>query len=581
MHRLPFLVVSLALFAACHPDSAPDALATSQRADALAWQVEGKLSAIDSEHGDRFGVAVATSGQTVVVGAHEHEELGFSSGAAYIFDETDGAWQPGPKLIASDGAPYNRFGGAVAIDGDTVVVGAPWGSKAYVFTRSGNSWVEEALAPSIAGGGFGTFVAVSGDFAFVSAPGSGEGTLPYGRVFVFERSGTTWSEQTVLSLTGQAWFDMFGWGIAVSGDTILVGHNRSGAPNEVLVFTRSGATWTQEASLSPPDAAAEWFGHGFALEGDAALISSPDVDAVYAFERTAGSWSPGVALTVPTVLPGDELGRRVALAGDTAFVGSGATDGDVVHLLSRSDGSWSFSETVDVVGAAMAVSQATIVSGDANADVGGAAYVFALAGGDGEPCTQDEACHSGFCVDGFCCDSACGGDAPADCLACSAALTGGEDGSCAPVADATPCADDGLFCSGIERCIGGNCESAGDPCDPFDGTCSSACDEAAAMCSAAAPDGLPCGDDGACDTGVCVEGDGGCQPGDCPVGYNCQPDGRCASDPVDPGVAADSGCGCTTAGSRRSGGWALLLGLGLLARRRSRPRRASSERLVR
>ena len=146
------------------------------------------LRASDGQRFDRFGRSVAIDGDTIVVGATGDDDLGSGSGTAFVFERSDGQWMETAKLTASDGTGFEKFGEAVAIDGDTIVVGAPdedgRGSKAgalYVFQRGeSGTWQQVAKITASSGAAedrFGLIVDIDGLSAIGAAPerdGAGE-----------------------------------------------------------------------------------------------------------------------------------------------------------------------------------------------------------------------------------------------------------------------------------------------------------------------------------------------------------------------------------------------------------------------
>src|SRR4030095_17147959 len=173
--------------------------------------------------------AVASSGDTVVAGAPGTTITAEVAprNAAYIF-------RPLGKLTASDGAAWDYFGNSVAISGDTVVVGAPGADigsdinrgSAYVFARSGASWIElqKLAAGEGANDGFGYSVAISGNTIVVGALSDSIGSnTSQGSAYVFVRSGASWIEQRKLTADDGAAGDNFGASVAISGDTVVVG----------------------------------------------------------------------------------------------------------------------------------------------------------------------------------------------------------------------------------------------------------------------------------------------------------------------------------------------------------------------
>ena len=193
------------------------------------------------------------------------------------------------KLLASDGAAGDVFGFEVAVSGDTAVVGAfrdddkgTESGSAYVFVRSGTTWTQQAkllASDGAAGDEFGFSVAVSGDTAVVGAFRDDDKGTESGSAYVFVRSGTTWTQQAKLLASDGRLFDIFGISIAVSGDTVVVGasfdDDNGSASGSAYVFARSGTTWTQQAKLLASDGAFfDTFGTSVAVSGDTAVVGA-------------------------------------------------------------------------------------------------------------------------------------------------------------------------------------------------------------------------------------------------------------------------------------------------------------------
>ena len=168
------------------------------------WGQVTKLLASDGTTLDRFGNSVAISGDTVVVGAPSDDDKGEDSGATYVFERDQGGignWGQGAKLLASDDAAADRFGVSVAISGDTMVVGAVFdgdngidSGSAYVFERDQggtDNWsqVTKLLASDGAeGDAFGFSVAINGDTVVVGADFDDDNGINSGSAYVFERN---------------------------------------------------------------------------------------------------------------------------------------------------------------------------------------------------------------------------------------------------------------------------------------------------------------------------------------------------------------------------------------------------------
>jgi len=318
------------------------------------WTQQGKLTASDGAADDLFGYSVALSGDTALVGAVlDDVGVNIDQGSAYVFTRSGTTWTQQGKLTASDGTDEDRFGYSVALSGDTALVGA-WRDdvganydqgSAYVFTRSGTTWTPQGkltASDGEAGDIFGNSVALSGDTALVGAEYDHVGAnSDQGSVYVFTRSGTTWTQQGKLTASDGAAGDYFGISVALSGDTALVGAylDNVGAnmwQGSAYVFTRSGTTWTQQGKLTASDGAAEdRFGISVALSGDTALVGAylDDVGAniyqgsAYVFTRSGATWTQQGKLTASDGAADELFGVSVALSGDTALVGA---DSDTV-----------------------------------------------------------------------------------------------------------------------------------------------------------------------------------------------------------------------------------------------------------
>ena len=191
------------------------------------WAQQAKLLPTDGEAGDFFGVSVDVSGDTAVVGAFVD---GDHSGSAYVFVRSGTVWSQQAKLLGS--GTTSHFGLSVAVSGDTAVVGGGdddgvgGSGAAWVFVRDGTSWSQQAkMLPSdgALGDQFGGRLAVSGDTAVVGASQDDDQGKNSGSAYVFRRSGTNWCQQTKLLASDGAQDDWFGaWSVAVSGSTAVV-----------------------------------------------------------------------------------------------------------------------------------------------------------------------------------------------------------------------------------------------------------------------------------------------------------------------------------------------------------------------
>ncbi|MGH9380514.1 MAG: hypothetical protein ACRD2Z_07870, partial [Thermoanaerobaculia bacterium] len=257
------------------------------------WSPQAKLTADDGAGFDAFGISVALSGDTALVGAYFADVDGNpDQGAAYVFTRSGGVWSPQAKLTADNGAPVDQFGVSVALSEDTALVGAYFAAvdgnilqgAAYVFTRSGGEWSQQDKLIADDGAAndlFSISVALSGGTALVGAWGAAvDGNSAQGAAYVFTHSGGEWSQQAKLTADDGAEGDFFGRAVALSGDTALVGAfeadvDGNSAQGAAYVFTHSGGEWSQQTKLTADDGAqSDQFGFSVALSGDTALVGA-------------------------------------------------------------------------------------------------------------------------------------------------------------------------------------------------------------------------------------------------------------------------------------------------------------------
>jgi hypothetical protein len=394
---------------------------------------QAKLTASDGAAFDCFGYSVAMSGDTVVIGAYSANA---DLGAAYVFIKPESGWATtsayAARLTTSEGAAGDGFGISVAVSGDTVVVGAPYddiGAKsnqgsAYVFVKPGSGWattssyvVKLIVATGAADDYFGYCVAMSGDTVVVGAYGyqSSEGAI-----YVFEKPSGGWSGTVVgerlVSPYGDAG-DRFGTAVAISGNTIVAGASRDTIPTITssglaYVFEKPLDGWyaAEGKQLSSSDRAAnDYFGVSVAVGGDIVVVGADQATvgakakqgSAYVFVRPSTGWdhaTENAKLIASDGAANDRLGSSVAVSGDAVVVGahyaaiSGQARG-AAYVFMRPEAGWSGnpSETAkltaadgafeDYFGNSVAMDGYTVAAGAYKADISaqadqGSAYVF-------------------------------------------------------------------------------------------------------------------------------------------------------------------------------------------------------------
>ncbi len=527
------------------------------------------LTADDGGQDDRFGMSVDISGDTVVAGAPRKDA---DRGVVYVFTRTGDAWTQQAKLSPIDDGSASYFGASVALSGDTVVVGAGYNTSAsipvFLFTRSGASWTQEATLT--AGDGepylrFGESMAISGDTIVVGAGADITGSsATSGAVYVFTRSGPTWTKQAKLTVGAASW--TYGTAVAIAGDTIVVGDpGLSYETGAVYVFTRNGSTWTEQATLtaSNPQHYSR-FGTTLSLSAQTLVVGKSGAPASV-FVRSGATWSEQAMLNVSNASDQEAPSWNLGLSGDLAVVSPQPNHSDHhAYVFARSGAAW-FQQamvqgnglmSVDGFGCSIGIEDRTFVVADSNMNWGtGAVYVFSIEKASvGDPCSGGTECASTYCVDGVCCESACGGGNPDDCQACSESAGAPADGTCGVVSDGSAC-DDGDGCTQTDVCESGVCLGSNPLTCPVPDQCHEAgtCDSTTGLCSnPATPDGTGCDDgnpntaDDICTAGVCT-GENRCANVTCAAEDDCHdavcvpPTGLCLSSPRSDGTPCAGG----------------------------------------
>lgn len=348
------------------------------------WEAQAYLKASNADAGDFFGTSVAISGDTIVVGASgeasnqttitngstaSSDNSASFAGAVYVFQRSGSTWVQEAYLKAPNAELDDRFGASVDISGDTIVVGA-------IFEDSNEITITNGPTASI-------------NNTFSNS----------GAAYVFQRSGSSWTQQAYLKPTNTGVDDQFGISVAISGDTIAVGAfledsnqttitNGSSASIDnsalnagaVYVFQRTGTTWVEQAYLKASNAETEdRFGISVATSGDTIVVGANLEDsnqttitnggvassnnsasisgAAYVFHRSGSTWAEQAYLKAPNGEANDQFGEDVAIDGDRIVVGA-------------------FSESSNQI----TITNGTTASGDNSANLAGAAYVFQRTG---------------------------------------------------------------------------------------------------------------------------------------------------------------------------------------------------------
>lgn len=311
-----------------------------------------------------FGYAVAVDGNTAVVGAPTDDGAREKSGAAYVFQFDGAAWQEIARLVAGDGAAHDGFGRSVAIDGDVIVVGAN---------------------------------------------GNDETVFNGGAVYVFRRDGERWVQEAKIT-PGNALDAFFGWSVALSGPALIVGAPHTYRQGEIMntgavyFYTYQDAAWqetTRWATNNTSAAISDLYGWSVDVDGNTAVVGAPLADKVYVYQLQDGVWRQSSLLSNSDGERGNQFGFAVAVNDNYIAVGapqtnSAGNNAGAVHLFEGRGVDWQekmlfvpeeFSSgsrlgwSVDLAGT-LIVAGAPESKGAMDQDEAGAAYVYSENGRD-------------------------------------------------------------------------------------------------------------------------------------------------------------------------------------------------------
>ena len=321
-----------------------------------------KITASDAANNDFFGNVVDIDGDYAVVGARGNK-------AVYVYYYNGSTWSEQQKIQQT--AFGSNFGHAVSIVGDTLLVGSnntdgsnADGTKAYVYTRSGTTWsLQQKVDPSQAleNDFFGYQKTMkldkSNNNQFIAgAYTEDETNSDEGAVYIFNRSGSSWTETQRIVPSDKATNSKFGVSAAIAGDYAIFGGNGS-----CYVYYKSGGTWSQQQKIANPYAAGN--GHSgptnavnFAADGEISINDAGDTIAVgargqfnlpgyvFIFTRSNTTWSLEQALRASDYANDDFFGWSCQLdsTGNILVVGAkGLGTGGKAYVFTRSGSTWS------------------------------------------------------------------------------------------------------------------------------------------------------------------------------------------------------------------------------------------------
>ncbi len=297
------------------------------------WQ---EIASDTSESGDFFGSAAAIEGTRLVVGAPEELDCG----KIFAFDLVGGQWVQTAGILASDAPGNGRFGSSIALEGDTLMVGAQFAHAVYLFERQGMSWIETAKLEIPQAAAIGYPIALCGDTALFGDSENDTAASKGGAVFVMERVGSTWTQSQFLLASDPQQYLHFGATVDLEGDLAVIG-----AKGKFYIFERAPGGFVEIASFQPAyyymvvRISGEWIFVGDTNDSRVAVRSG----AVYVYRKVGGQWSQVQKLKASDAQYEDFFGASFSVVGSRALIGApydGALDKGAAYLFELGPSGW-------------------------------------------------------------------------------------------------------------------------------------------------------------------------------------------------------------------------------------------------
>jgi LPXTG-site transpeptidase (sortase) family protein len=326
--------------------------------------------------GAKFGKDVAFSRGTLVVSSRNDSVTTSTGklylvGAVYVYAQESGNWIQQARLTPKYPQAVEQFGTSVAIDHDTIVVGASGKDLdddkdvgvVYVFTKKGDKWIQQALIEPEDGKEddyFGTAVALSGDRLVVGAEGKDIGSKTNaGKVYTFYRYGNQWIEKQSFTAPTPVIDGSFGFELAIEGARLVVGAPSENEIGAAYIFYRNGSTWTEEFKIDPiDDKSGDRFGTSVAIDGGTVVVGAPYADpnlgngpvinggAAYVFTQKATGWEQSAKIIQEDGRYFDHFGQSVSVDEKSIVVGApgydyfGRSGSGAAYLFKRMNRKW-------------------------------------------------------------------------------------------------------------------------------------------------------------------------------------------------------------------------------------------------
>jgi hypothetical protein len=300
------------------------------------WMLHQTIENPTTNDHDHFGTSLDFDDNFLVVGDSLDDSLGSDAGMVYVFENLNGTWTNPQQLYPSNTLSNgDRYGRAVAIDGDFIIAGFnrlihPGAdlNSVFVFKYDGNSWhqSQELSNPlSQPDDEFGKILAINGSSIFISADLNildGKGS-----VYVFSYDGQDWIETQKLVASDAPDQSCFGSSLAASENVLLIGNHCRQPNGSVYVFNNINDVWVETQILTTTDVDAISFGAEISIDNNHMLIGSrPPYPDAYIFRLEGTAWQEKQKVSPPIHSREAGFSNSVSISNDFLMIGDPTTD---------------------------------------------------------------------------------------------------------------------------------------------------------------------------------------------------------------------------------------------------------------
>ncbi len=318
-------------------------VAPAQAKTRLPMQLTELLESDSAPH-DNYGIVVALSTDTAVIGIPFDSSRTFNAGSAYVYKHHNGTWSLQQKLQASDSAPGDQYGWSIALQRDTLLIGSRFdddrgfnSGSIYAYTRIDGLWIEQQKLSALDGAindQFGFTMALDGDLAFIGAPLDDDNGFESGSAYIYKRIAGLWTADKKITAHDGESGDQFGWSVALSAGNALIGarfdDDKAFNSGSAYLYTRTSQTWHMKQKLTASDAAVnDQFGWTVALDDKTAVIGARFNDemginagSAYVYTLNDKVWRQQQKLTASDGESGNQYSWAIALDGDKLVIGA-------------------------------------------------------------------------------------------------------------------------------------------------------------------------------------------------------------------------------------------------------------------